>query len=254
MQPDRSGTTPGIFITGTNTGVGKTVVSTALVRLLAAQGRRVVGCKPVATGAGHTPSQTRLQNLDALELQAASPGTPPYSRVNPFCFEPAIAPHLAAAEAGVEMPLAALVDWYRTASAGMDVAIVEGAGGWRVPLYPDGFLSDLPEKLGLGVILVVGLTLGCLNHARLTAEVIAASGRCRWLGWIGNAIDPAFARRDANIATLTSLLGGPPLTLVPDIAHRPRSPRGTPLLDLGGEPRLNSTLQQFLAQAPPPPA
>src|SRR4030095_16444433 len=100
----------------------------------------------------------------------------PYKTVSPFCCEPAIAPHLAAREAGRAIEIEDLADWYERATTGLDVALVEGAGGWRVPLRPRGFLSELPECLGLDVTLVVGLTLGCLNHARLTAEAIDAAG------------------------------------------------------------------------------
>ena len=186
--------TRGIFVTGTNTGVGKTVVTTAMVRLLAGDGLRVVGLKPIASGSERSGPGHSLRNTDALELQAASSIRLPYERVNPFCFEPAIAPHIAAAEAGSPIDLAALLEWYATATTSADIAVLEGAGGWRVPLHPKGFLSDLPEHLGLGAVLVVGLTLGCLNHARQTAEAIHASGRCKWLGWIGNAVDPRFER------------------------------------------------------------
>lgn len=205
----------GLFITGTDTGVGKTVVASGLVRLAAGSGLHVVGLKPVASGAERTPDG--LRNEDALALAAESPMQLPYSLTNPLCFEPAIAPHIAAAEAGVAITVPGLVAWYARATAQADLAIVEGAGGWRVPLYPEGFLSDLPEQLGLDVLLVVGLRLGCLNHARLTLEAIERSGRCRYVGWIGNRIDPAFARLDENLATLTRLLGGPPLALIPPL-------------------------------------
>ena len=205
----------GIFITGTDTGVGKTVVTAGLVRLAADCGRRVVGLKPVASGAVRTPDG--LRNEDALAMVTASNVAIPYGLVNPYCFEPAIAPHLAAAEAGVPILLPDLLEWYGRASRNAELAFVEGAGGWRVPLHPDGFLSDLPEQLGLDVLLVVGLRLGCLNHARLTLEAIERSGRCRCVGWIGNRIDPAFARLDENLATLTRLLGGPPLAVIPPL-------------------------------------
>jgi dethiobiotin synthetase len=181
--------------------------------LLAGQGRRVIGLKPVASGAERMPQG--LRNADALALAAASSIEAPYPVTNPYCFEPPVAPHLAAAEAGTELPVGELVRWYREASAGAEVAVVEGAGGWRVPLHPEGFLSDLPEALGLGVILVVGMRLGCLNHARLTLEAIERTDRCPFVGWIGNRIDPGFERLDANVATLTRLLGGPPLAILP---------------------------------------
>lgn len=204
---------PGIFITGTDTGVGKTLVAVGLVTLLAGLGRRVVGLKPVASGAVATPAG--LRNDDALALAAASPLGLAYPQVNPCCFAPAIAPHLAAAEAGVALDVDALCRWYLAATAGAELAVVEGAGGWRVPLHPRGFLSDLPERLGLGVILVVGLRLGCLNHARLTLEAIERGGRCPFLGWVGNAVDPDFERATDNVRSLRELLGSPPLALLP---------------------------------------
>jgi len=205
--------TRGIFVTGTDTGVGKTLVAAGLVRLLARHGHAVVGLKPVASGAEATPRG--LRNADALALGAAGSLSLPYELVNPWCFAAPIAPHLAAAEAGVELRVDELQRWYRHASAGAGIAVVEGAGGWRVPLHPAGFMSDLPERLGLGVILVVGLRLGCLNHARLTFEAIERSGRCPWIGWIGNRLDPAVARSDDNLASLGRLLGGPPLAVLP---------------------------------------
>ena len=205
----------GIFITGTDTGVGKTVVAAALVRLLAQDGRRVVGLKPVASGARRSPEG--LRNDDALTLARESSVRLPYELTNPFCFEPAIAPHLAAAgcHAAIEVPR--LLAWYRQATATSEIAVVEGAGGWRLPLHPEGFLSDLPESLGLGILLVVGLRLGCLNHARLTFEAVEQAGCCPFLGWIGNGIDPDFAPRAGNLATLERLLGGPALAVVPPL-------------------------------------
>jgi dethiobiotin synthetase len=214
--------TPGIFITGTNTGVGKTVVAAAWTRVLAQSGHRVVGLKPIASGSDRDTSG-RLRNADAVALQRAANVPLEYEQVNPYCFEPAIAPHLAAEEARCPVRIDDLVHWYGEATSRADLAIVEGAGGWRVPLYPEGFLSDLPERLGLGVVLVVGLTLGCLNHARLTCEAIEQSGRSPFLGWIGNHVDPAFERSEANLQTLEQLLGGPPLALVPAAGFRPDS-------------------------------
>jgi dethiobiotin synthetase len=207
----------GLFITGTDTGVGKTLVAAALVHLAAAEGRRVVGLKPVASGAERTADG--LRNEDALKLQRAGSVALPYDLVNPYCFEPAIAPHLAAAERGVAVEIPRLLDGYRTATLQAELAIVEGAGGWRVPLHPDGFLSDLPEQLGLGVVLVVGLRLGCLNHARLTLEAIEHAGRCPFIGWIGNAVDPDFTHHDETVATLARLLGRSALAVVPAIAE-----------------------------------
>jgi dethiobiotin synthetase len=175
-------------------------------------------------------------------LQAAAPVALPYDLINPYCFEPAIAPHLAAAEADRPISVDALAKWYESVTAGAEVALVEGAGGWRVPLHPDGFLSDLPEALGLGVILVVGTTLGCLNHARLTAEAIHAGGRCPLLGWIANDIDPAFERRAGNLATLERLLGSPPLAVT--AWTDARSALGGAEVELDGAARLTLALQE----------
>jgi len=239
--------TPGIFITGTNTSVGKTAITAAMLRLLAGAGVRAVGLKPVASGSVRAHPGAPLRNSDALELQAAAPVALPYESVNPYCFAPAIAPHLAAEEALQPTPLANLVEWYGRVTAGAEIALVEGAGGWRVPLYPDGFLSDLPEALGLGVILVVGTTLGCLNHARLTVEAIHASGRSRLLGWVANDIDPAFERRAANLATLERLLGSPPLADTP-WAPAARSAFGNAVLDVSGAVRLRQALLASVQQ------
>jgi dethiobiotin synthetase len=205
-----------LFVAGTDTGVGKTLVAAALVRLARQCGLAARGLKPVASGAARTPEG--LRNEDALTLQLES--TPPidYATVNPYCFEPAIAPHLAAADRNAAVELPALAAWYRRASSNCDAVIVEGAGGWRVPLHPRGFLSDLPETLGLPVLLVVGLRLGCLNHARLTYEAIVAAGRCRFAGWIGNSLDAAFERSRANVETLARLLDSPPLAVLPPLA------------------------------------
>ena len=235
---------PGIFIAGTNTGVGKTLVTAAWAHGLAASGLKVVGLKPVASGAMRGPDG-RLRNADALALQAAASVALPDELVNPFCFEPAIAPHLAAAEAGQPVTVEALVDWYGRASAGADLALVEGAGGWRVPLHPDGFLSDLPERLGLGVVLVVGLTLGCLNHARLTFEAIEHGGRCPFLGWIGNGVDPGFERLDDNLRTLERLLGAPPLALLPAAGPDPDPSR---LSGHFGGPRASLAVRRLLGR------
>jgi dethiobiotin synthetase len=234
--------THGIFITGTSTGVGKTIVAAGLLRLLARQGIRAVGLKPVASGAEPIGPQGVLRNTDALELQAAASIQLTYEEVNPWVFGPAIAPHIAAKEAGQPIVLDAMTGWYRRVSAGAEVALVEGAGGWRVPLHPRGFLSDLPEALGMDAILVVGLTLGCLNHARLTAEAIARSGRCRLAGWIANPIDPGFERRPDNLETLADLLGAPPLAEVTLSDGADRSAYGNVVADFRATPLLMGVL------------
>jgi len=234
--------THGIFVTGTSTGVGKTVVSAGLLRLLSRQGVRAVGLKPVASGSVLLEPRGALRNADALELQAAASLRLRYEDVNPWVFEPAIAPHIAAREASRPIHLQEMLEWYQRVTAEADVALVEGAGGWRVPLHPAGFLSDLPEALQLDVILVVGLTLGCLNHARLTAEAIAHSGRCRLAGWVANAIDPGFERRAENVATLADLLGAPPLAEVALLDGAAQSPHGNVLVEFRPTPQLGAAM------------
>jgi dethiobiotin synthetase len=233
--------TQGIFVTGTNTGVGKTVIAAALLRLAGRHGVRAVGLKPLASGS-ETDADGHLRNADALELQAASAHALSYELVNPYCFEPAIAPHIAAREVSRPVLLQDLQGWYQRASEASDLAIVEGAGGWRVPLHPSGFLSDLPEALRMPVVLVVGLTLGCLNHARLTAEIITAGGRCPLAGWVANEVDPGFERPDENVETLAQLLGGPPLARVRRVVGGPWSTHGNPTIDLPDEPSLLAAL------------
>ncbi len=231
--------TPGLFITGTDTGVGKTILATGLLRLARAKGWNAVGLKPVASGADRTPAG--LRNDDALALSSASSLRIPYELTNPYCFEPAIAPHIAAAAEGRPVLLHELLAWYERASAGADLAIVEGAGGWRLPLHPLGFLSDLPEQLALPVVLVVGLRLGCLNHARLTLEAIERYGRCPYLGWVGNLVDPSFDRLEENLATLSRLLGAEPLAVLPRLDARDPE-RVAELLDGA---RLDATFQRL---------
>ena len=205
----------GFFVTGTDTGVGKTLVTAALLRRLRESGLKVAGMKPVAAGTVAGPEGPA--NADALLLQAESSVRHPYAIVNPWLFEAAIAPHIAAAESGVVIDTDRIMQAYETLAATADVVLAEGAGGFLVPLDTHRSFADLPSLLGMDVLLVVGLRLGCLNHALLTVEAIAARG-CQLAGWIGNGIDPAFARRDANIATLTSMIPAPCLGIVPWLA------------------------------------
>jgi dethiobiotin synthetase len=200
------------FVTGTDTGVGKTLVTAALLRRLRESGTRVAGMKPVAAGSIAGPEGPA--NEDALLLQAESSVRHPYSTVNPWLFEPAIAPHLAAAEAGVTIDTARIMAAHAVVHAGADVVLAEGAGGFLVPLDAARSFADLPALLGMDVLLVVGLRLGCLNHALLTAEAVAQRG-LKLAAWVGNTIDPQFARRDANVATLTARLPAPCLGIVP---------------------------------------
>lgn len=205
----------GIFVTGTDTGIGKTRVSQALLFGLRSSGLCALGMKPVASGCERT--DRGLRNADALALQQASSLALPYSLINPYAFEEPIAPHLAARFAGVNIDLMRLQQAYREIAAQADVVIVEGAGGWRLPLSENPgenrFLSDLVEQLELDVVLTVGLRLGCLNHALLTAEAIAKKSRL--LGWVGNQIDPSFSYAQENIDSLRALLPAPCLGVLP---------------------------------------
>lgn len=213
------------FITGTDTDAGKTLVTAALLARARAQGLSTLGLKPVASGSHSTPEG--LRNSDALSLQAQSYPPLEYAQINPFAFAPAIAPHLAAQQAGAELSVAGILQALEpTLASPPDVTLIEGAGGWRVPLNDREDLSDLPRALELPVILVVGLKLGCLNHARLTAEAIRADG-LTLVGWVGTVIDPAFAADsalfDANMATLSRTLGASATTaclgVIPPLAE-----------------------------------
>jgi dethiobiotin synthetase len=195
-----------IYVTGTDTGIGKTVSSSALLHALRLRGMRAIGMKPLASGCESTSAGWR--NEDALALQAASRPHPEYADVNPYALPLPLAPELAAREAGVTVELATIRQAYARLQAQADAVVVEGVGGWAAPLSADIDQADLVHALDLPVVLVVGLRLGCLNHAYLTARAIAADG-CRLAGWIGNAIDPAMARRDDNLALLAARLPAP---------------------------------------------
>jgi dethiobiotin synthetase len=214
-------TCPGFFITGTDTGVGKTIVAAALVRGLVAQGLRVAVMKPVASGSERTPQG--LRNDDALALMAASNVAAPYDRVNPYCFEPAISPHIAAEDARIAVDTGHIRRHFDALAASADLVVVEGAGGWLAPLGPSTSIKDIATTLDLPVVLVVGLRLGCINHALLTKLAIEAHG-AKLAGWIANTIDPAMARQKENLETLVRLTGEPPLAVVPSLA-----PGATPL-------------------------
>lgn len=204
------------FITSTDTGIGKTLVAAALLRRLREAGFKVAGMKPIAAGAVAGPEGPA--NDDALLLQAESSARHPYALVNPCLFEPAIAPHIAAAESGVAIDTDRIVAAHAALRASADIVIAEGAGGFLVPLDAARSCAELPALLGMEVILVVGLRLGCLNHALLTAEAIAARG-LRLAGWVGNGIAADFPRREANIATLAARLSAPCLGIVPWMAE-----------------------------------
>jgi dethiobiotin synthetase len=205
-------TPQGFFITGTDTGVGKTLIAAALTRALVARGLKVAVMKPIASGSEPTPAGPR--NADALALLAAANVTARYETVNPYCFLPPISPHIAARESGAVIDLALLRRCFDSLASAADCIIVEGAGGWHAPIGDDATMADLAAAFALPVLLVVGLRLGCLNHALLTREAIAARG-VAFRGWLANAIDPHFERAAENLATLAARLGGPPLAGIP---------------------------------------
>mgnify|MGYP001829070347 FL=1 len=202
------------FVTGTDTEIGKTYASCDLLRHLAATGCRVAGLKPVASGCEMTGDG--LRNEDALALMAAANVTLPYPQVNPYAFEPAIAPHIAAERAGVR------IDPDRAARSlegiEADWVLVEGAGGWNIPLGRDRLLKDLAGAFTRQVLLVVGMRLGCINHALLSAQQIARDG-FELVGWVANGIDPDMLEAGANLSTLDALIPAPRLALLPWTPH-----------------------------------
>jgi dethiobiotin synthetase len=201
----------GFFVTGTDTGVGKTLIACALLRALGARGLRVIGMKPVAAGARWQDG--RLVNDDVTALKAAGNVSAPDELMNPYCFEPPIAPHIAAANVGVSIDLNRLREAYAALAATAQCVIVEGAGGILVPLGADFDTADLAADLGLPVILVVGMRLGCLNHALLTAAAIHRVGlpiAC----WVANQLDPHMLCTAENLRTLRERLHAPLLAHV----------------------------------------
>lgn len=201
-----------LFVTGTDTGVGKTRIAIALLAALAGRGLSVAGMKPVASGCRATADG--LRNDDALALLAASTVRVKYADVNPYAFAPAIAPHIAAEEAGVRIELPALEHAFDRLALIAQQVVIEGAGGWLTPLGPDTTLADFALRIDAEIVLVVGLRLGCLNHSLLSVHAIRSSG-LNLAGWIGNAIDPHFERAPENVATLRSRIPAPCLGLVP---------------------------------------
>jgi len=197
------------FITGTDTGVGKTLASCALLHGFAAQDKSVVGMKPVAAGCADDS-----QHEDVRQLRAASNVLASGGQINPYCFVQAVAPHLAARFVGIRINFARIVESFSELNAQADVVIVEGVGGFRVPLNDEQDSADLAVQLGLPVILVVGMRLGCLNHALLTAEAIAARG-LTLAGWVANVPEAGMAMLNENIAALQQRIHAPLLGIVP---------------------------------------
>ena len=204
-------TSNGFFVTGTDTGVGKTLIACSLLRAFAARGFRAVGMKPVASGA--VPCGNGLVHDDVERLIAAGNVTAPREHVNPYCFTPPIAPHIAAAEAGMKIDLDHIGRCFNALTERADVVIVEGVGGFRVPLSLGADTAQLAARLALPVVLVVGVRLGCLNHALLTAEAIAGRG-LMLAGWVANHVDSQMAAANENVRALETLIAAPLLARI----------------------------------------
>lgn len=207
--------TVGYFVTGTDTEVGKTLISSALLLHLRTLHARVAGMKPVA--AGTVAMAHGDDNEDAVAMRTCGSIQVPRELDNPYCLPLPMSPHLAAQAAGVRIELPLLVERYRQLAALADAVVVEGAGGFFVPLNERETGADLAQALQLPVLLVVGLRLGCLNHALLTAEAIRARG-LTLAGWVANRIDPQMASPDDNIAYLQDTLEAPMWADVPRMA------------------------------------
>jgi dethiobiotin synthetase len=210
----------GWFITGTDTGVGKTRVSRWLLEALAGTGQSVVGMKPVASGCSATESGWR--SADALELMQASGATVDYADVNPYALASACAPHIAAQEMGVEIRQERVLDSFGRLQKKFSWVIVEGVGGWQVPLGEHLTMADIAKAMQLPVILVVGLRLGCLSHALLTVEAIRHDG-LELAGWVANVMDPAMSHVPENIRALEERIPTPLLARFP---YHPSGIRG----------------------------
>ena len=194
------------FVTGTDTDVGKTYIAKALVQHFVDLGYQAIGMKPVAAGCELVDGA--LLNDDVAQLMAVSNVQAPVAQVNPYAFAPAIAPHIAAEQAHVEISLALIADAFKALQAQAEVVIVEGAGGFRVPLNRQQTMADLAAKLNIPVILVVGIRLGCINHALMTAGSMRAAG-VSLAGWVANRIDPNMTAIEENIVTLKAMLDAP---------------------------------------------
>jgi|TARA_B100000965_G_scaffold393438_1_gene404295 dethiobiotin synthetase len=206
------------FVTGTDTDAGKTFVTVLMLEALKQKGLSTLALKPLAAGCEQVDGE--LRNDDALKLQAAMTVALPYQQINPIALKSAIAPHLAAEEEGRTLSVDRLAGLIRGAlMTPADVTLVEGAGGWLVPLNHRETLGNLVKELELPVILVVGVRLGCLNHALLTAQAVAAAG-LPLAGWVANGIDPEAAKVQENINTLKSMLPAPCLGVIP---HGPQA-------------------------------
>jgi dethiobiotin synthetase len=202
----------GLFITGTDTGCGKTRVALGMMQKLQQQGNTVLGMKPIASGAEMT--QQGLRNEDAVRIRSQASIEVPYELINPYVYEPAIAPHLAAAQVEKPILIEEILQEYQRLSNQADQVLIEGVGGWHVPLGEHDTLADLARALNLPVVMVVGLRLGCLNHALMTAECMLNAG-VTFAGWIANQTEQKMPAREENLATLQAWLPAPCLGDIP---------------------------------------
>lgn len=209
MNLDRLPPARGYFVAGTDTGAGKTHVACALIEALKRRGQRVAAMKPVAAGVEADGSNADVRRLVAAANVAADPRD-----INPYCFAPPIAPHIAAQRAGVVIELGVIAEAFERLCAMADVVVVEGAGGLLVPIDDVRGMDSIPQRLDLPVILVVGMRLGCINHALLSAEALRARG-LRLAAWVANEIDPAMEAKEENFETLAQRLGVPCLARLP---------------------------------------
>lgn len=227
----------GLFITGTDTGVGKTLVTTALLASLRHMGIDAAGMKPVAAGCERIDNA--WMNDDVTRIRAASARSWPAEWVNPYLFRDAIAPHIAAERKGVHIEIPRIVDAFRALQAESEVVLVEGVGGFLVPIDARRDMADLAQSLDLPVILVVGMRLGCLNHALLTQEAVIRRG-LRLAGWVANRLDPGMAAYTENLESLRLRLDAPLIAEIPYLSHF------DPLHVMGyvANPRLLAVLSQ----------
>ncbi|NWG39406.1 MAG: dethiobiotin synthase [Hydrogenophilaceae bacterium] len=225
----------GCFVTGTDTGVGKTLVTVALIEALKQAGYRVAGMKPVAAGIDETG-----ENEDVVRIRLAANVTAPVDTVSPYRFGLFTAPHIAASMAGVQMQIEVVADAYKWLAHRAEWVVVEGAGGFLVPFNEKQGMDAIPVHLQLPVVLVVGMRLGCLNHALLTAEAIRARGLAL-AGWVANCIDPDMAAFEENLQTLHASLAAPCLGVMPWLGNQ--AAKTLPLNSLSIDKLVNQNTQ-----------
>ena len=207
-----------LFITGTDTDIGKTLIATGLLEAANSQGKKTAAIKPVAAGCNDTGEGP--QNEDALMLQAAASTELSYQQVNPVALDEPMAPHIAAKEQGKRLSADRLTGFCRGITMlPVDLVVIEGAGGWRVPINNRESMAEIPKQLNAEVVLVVGLKLGCINHALLTAQAIRSDG-VKIAGWVANTMDEDMLRLDENIDTLKQLINEPCLGVIPKLSDK----------------------------------